>query len=43
MYDMDLKTCVCRLYDDDTYSIIGYDARQYRRIKRHEYPLVVNK
>ncbi len=33
----------CRLCDDDTYWLVHYIARYYRRIKRHQHMLVVNK
>ncbi len=43
---MDLITWlwhVCRLYDDDTNWLVGYDPHYYRRIKHHQHALVVNK
>ncbi len=31
------------MYDDDTYWLVRYNARYYRRIKRHQHALQVNK
>ncbi len=34
---------MCRLYDEDTYWLVCYDARYYKIIKHHQHALVVNK